>query len=207
MSEEWVEVRDEPRHRRRFENPYVRVYDVLVTPGDTTLYHRHTEDTLYVAVADARIADQQLGRDEPRPGAVSVGLSLCRPHRTKPLTHQVSNVGDTDMRMIGAEVKASPFASPDTPLDAPGHSLVWETDRLRAYELVLGPGEGTGSVRYQFAGLTIALTVGCLSIDGSGGPVTGSWAPGDAVWHGEAREVEITNVGEHDYRAVVTEWR
>ena len=48
MDEGYVAVRDEPRHRRRFEDDHVRVYDVLIPPGDTTLYHHHTEDTFYV---------------------------------------------------------------------------------------------------------------------------------------------------------------
>ena len=49
MAESYVAVRDEPRHRRRFENEFVRVYDVLVPPGDTTLYHHHSEDTFSVS--------------------------------------------------------------------------------------------------------------------------------------------------------------
>ena len=41
MDEGYVAVRDEPRHRRRFEDDHVRVYDVLIPPGDTTLSFAH----------------------------------------------------------------------------------------------------------------------------------------------------------------------
>ncbi len=101
----YVEVRDEPRHRRRFENAFVRVYDVLVPPGELTLYHRHVEDTLYVSILEATVRDQTFGAAERRTGSVPAGISVCRPHRSEPLIHQVENVGEGDMRMIGAEVK------------------------------------------------------------------------------------------------------
>ena len=64
----WVEVRDEPRHRRRFETDLVRVYDVEIPPGDTTLYHRHTEDTFYVAVNEATVRDRTWGEEGERTG-------------------------------------------------------------------------------------------------------------------------------------------
>ena len=52
------------------------------------------------------------------------------------------------MRLIGAEIKASPPVTSPGPLDAPGHELVLERDRLRVYELALDPGESTGEIEY-----------------------------------------------------------
>ena len=43
-------------------------YDVLVAPGDTTLFHRHTEDTLYISINDARVQDRTWGSEEARTG-------------------------------------------------------------------------------------------------------------------------------------------
>ena len=60
MTGTYVEVHDEPRHRHRFEDALVRVYDVLIPPTDTTLYHRHTEDTFYVAVNEATVFSPRL---------------------------------------------------------------------------------------------------------------------------------------------------
>ena len=122
--EGWVEVRDEPRHRRRFEDEHIRMYDVLVAPGDTTLFHRHTEDTLYISINDARVQDRTWGSEEARTGDAPAGLCLCRPHRARPLIHQVTNVGDGPMRMIGAEIKASPPLRRGSPLDERDAQLV-----------------------------------------------------------------------------------
>jgi hypothetical protein len=211
--ESYVEVRDEPRHRRRFENEFVRVYDVLIPPGDTPLYHRHTEDTFYVAVNDANVRDRTWGEEEARTGTARAGTAMCRPHRSRPLIHQVHNLGPDEMRLIGAEIKASPPATSDAPqspppLQAPGHVMTLERDRLRVYELSLEPGQSTGKIRYGFAGLTVLLTVATLHIDeGEGTGRTVIQAPGDVVWRPAPTSLSITNVGEEPCRAALGEWR
>lgn len=214
-AEGWVEVRDEPRHRRRFEDGVIRMYDVLVAPGDTTLYHRHTEDTLYVSINDATVRDQQWGRDETRTGEAPAGLCLCRPHRTKPLIHQVTNVGVEPMRMIGAEIKAAPalrgvapVSRSDAPLDAPHHALTLERDRVRVYELALEPGASTGAIEYGFAAYTVVLSVATVAVAQTGcGARSAVHAPGDVWWQPEGFRGSITNIGEEPLRALVAEWR
>ncbi|MGA2448310.1 MAG: hypothetical protein ABTD50_06535 [Polyangiaceae bacterium] len=47
---EYVEVNDEPNHVERFKNDWVRVYMATIAPGAKTLYHRHCQNTLYVAI-------------------------------------------------------------------------------------------------------------------------------------------------------------
>ena len=208
--ETWVEVRDEPRHRRRFETDLIRVYDVEIPPGDTTLYHRHTEDTFYVAVNEATVRDRTWGEDGERTGTAPAGSLLCRPHRSRPLIHQVHNLGPGSMRLIGAEIRAVgvPAAgAPAGPLEAPGHSLSLERDRLRAYEVALEPGESTGEIHYGFAGLTVFLTIATVSVRTAEGTVTTIHAPGDVLWRPEPTRLTITNVGEEPFRAALGEWR
>ena len=206
--EQWVEVRDEPRHRRRFETDLVRVYDVLIPPGDTTLYHRHTEDTFYVAVNEATVRDRTWGEEGERTGTAPAGSLLCRPHRSRPLTHQVHNLGATEMRLIGAEVKASPAVTSPDPVEAPGFTLQLERDPLRAYELALDPGQSTGEVDLGFAGLTVFLTIATVAVrSADGSEQTTVYAPGDALWRPTPTRLTITNVGEHPFRAALGEWR
>ena len=51
-----VPVSSEPRHHLKFENAYVRVFDVMVPPGDQTLFHTHANDYLFVSIGDANRA-------------------------------------------------------------------------------------------------------------------------------------------------------
>ena len=209
MSDEtWVEVFDEPRHHRRFENDCARVYDVRVPPGERTLYHRHTEDTFYISILSAKIEDQTFGASETNTAQVPVGIAICRPHREEPLIHRVRNLGATPMRMIGAEVKRSPEVVAEQPLEAFGHTLQWETPRMRAYLLELAPGESTGEIRYDFGGLSVCLSEGNLAVHDAGGATrTGASAEGHATWHDGPLRFELTNRGEAPFRAYVGEWR
>jgi hypothetical protein len=49
----FVEVNDEPYHIQSFQNDHVRVFRARIPPGCTTLYHRHSINTCYVALESA----------------------------------------------------------------------------------------------------------------------------------------------------------
>ncbi len=120
----FVDVRDEPQHHHRFENEFVRVYDVRFAPGESSLYHRHSKDTMYVTVFDTKVYDHtfQTEEDQAQTHELPLGLSLCRPHASEPLTHKVRNVGEGLMHMIGAEVKKLPEVVASAPLSALHHA-------------------------------------------------------------------------------------
>jgi hypothetical protein len=205
----WVHVRDEPNHFHRYENEYVRVYDVRFPGGHRCLYHRHDEDTLYVAVYDTRWREQRWGEDEQSESERPAGSILCRLHRAEPLTHAVQNLGNGLMRMIGAEVKNTPPVVSDVPLEAAGHTLLEEqpTPRLRLYRITLQPDESTGDVRYGFSGLTIFLSDANLEIvDAQGARRIVAGAPGDNLWHDGPQELRLTNLGPQTVRALLGEW-
>ncbi len=56
-----VPIEKEPRHPLIFENQYVRVFDVLIPAGKTTLFHIHKNDSIGVRLTDARIKDKTQG--------------------------------------------------------------------------------------------------------------------------------------------------
>lgn len=51
LSSDVVPVGEEPRHHLSLENQHVRVFDVRISAGDTTLYHRHGRDSIYVVIS------------------------------------------------------------------------------------------------------------------------------------------------------------
>jgi hypothetical protein len=46
-------VEQEPHHRWEFQNQYVRVLDVLLAPGESTLFHTHSHDSIAVRLSEA----------------------------------------------------------------------------------------------------------------------------------------------------------
>ena len=53
---------DEPHLHWRFENQYVRVYDLRIPTGETTGYFKYSPETVIVAVTQGTIAAQEQGK-------------------------------------------------------------------------------------------------------------------------------------------------
>ncbi len=203
----FVETYDEPYHRRRFENDFARVYDVLIPAGATTLYHRHTLDTLYVSIAAAKPQEQVLGQAPQAVAQLPAGVAMCRNHYSEPLIHQVTNHGGEAMRLIGVEMKATPATVAAEPLSAAMHEFKWHRGRLRVYKLEVPPGSSTGKVCYSFASVTIALCQASLEVqDANASPRSYTCEAGDVVWQEGPHEFSLTNIGENPYVAYLGEW-
>jgi quercetin dioxygenase-like cupin family protein len=101
-----VPVHREPRHRPVWEDGPVRVLDVRIPPGDTSLYHIHDAAILYVPIAIAPTDAQPLGgswtgigpQDTSRFGTGRVASDTH--YAARPLTHRVTNVGAGLFRLI-----------------------------------------------------------------------------------------------------------
>lgn len=116
-----VPVHREPRHRLVWEEGPVRVLDVRIAPGDTTLFHIHDMPMLYVRVADTSYA-------------------------LRPVTHRVTNVGTTPFRLIGI-MNAGPGTAREARApssDLPG-ALEQASSWFQASRLVLQPAVGIPS--------------------------------------------------------------
>ena len=102
-AEDPVPVEQEPHHRVIFENQYVCVLDVVVKPGETTLFHKHSLDNVPVILTNADNRTQFAGKDwGPTPAkAESVGFI---PGAAKPYVHRINNQGSTVFHVIDIEV-------------------------------------------------------------------------------------------------------
>lgn len=206
----YVEVADEPRHYHRFINDYARVYDVRFAPGERSLYHRHSVNTLYVTVYDTRVFDQTYGETDGVTHELPSGLCGCRPHGRETLIHRVRNDGHGLMQMIGAEYLGAPEVVSEQPLTAPYHTLIddpFKGESIRCYAIDLPPGQSTGLLNYRFSGLLVALGDATLEIKDDGVSRTIGLSPGAFIWHDGPIRRELRNVGKTPFRAVLGEWR
>ena len=152
-----VPVHQEPRHRMVFESHGVRILDVQIPPGDTTLFHTHSDPILYVTMSGATTRAQTLGGEwngAPAPGPAASGPFTLAPssppgrmmsvtiYAERPLTHRVSNVGDTLFRLI-ATTNASP--GDDSTGPSPGFTGTPEiTNRwFRGYRVIANGDAGS----------------------------------------------------------------
>jgi quercetin dioxygenase-like cupin family protein len=135
-----------------FESPGIRILDVQIPPGDTTLFHTHSDPILYVTMSTSTTRAQTLGGEWN--GAPALGPPAASPFKLspssppgrmtsvttyadRPLTHRVSNVGETLFRLI-ATTNASPGDESTGP--SPGFTGSPEiTNRwFRGYRVIAG---------------------------------------------------------------------
>jgi quercetin dioxygenase-like cupin family protein len=198
-----VPIEKEPRHRLKFENKFVRVFDVLIPPGDTTLFHTHVHDGLSVRITDAQIRDEALeGASEDstvKRGAVTFS------YRPKPMTHRVSNIGKTPFRNVFIEILQSTGVSIGAPSPAagPGYTMVLENERVRVCRLVLAPGQSTDARPPALRGVRVAVSEGKILIKAKGEEdKTVKLQQGDSQWHEEGMRYFLKNVGSMAFEAV-----
>jgi hypothetical protein len=162
----------------RFENEYVLIYTVHIPRGVTTLWHRHSEDTIYCALRDVTVAET-LPDAPARVRTTPCGTAMSRAHREQPLIHQVANAGTEPVEFIAAEARARPARVVGTPFIAAGHHLAWESTRFRAYTLEL---EAKLDVVYGFYALLVMLTPGVVELRGGQGTQRHELAHGAWLW-------------------------
>ncbi|MGI8951094.1 MAG: hypothetical protein ACR2FN_05875 [Chitinophagaceae bacterium] len=108
-----VPVREEPHHKMVLENDYVRLLDVHIKPGDTTLYHVHAAPSVMVHITKSTIGSQIMGEAVIPPAEVLAGQTRFAAYDEKPITHRVFNDGTNVFHVMDIElVKKNP--SPDS---------------------------------------------------------------------------------------------
>ncbi len=150
-----VPIDEEPMHHRKFENEYVRVFDVVVPTAGQTLFHVHSHDYIFVALGDAHVRSEPL---DGKPIELTFKNGEAR-FTAGPVTHRAVNLDATPFHNLTVEILKPAGSPPEAPLPAmPGHSLVFENDRVRIDRQILEPGESTGLHTHTLSSLGICVS-------------------------------------------------
>jgi quercetin dioxygenase-like cupin family protein len=158
-----VPIEQEPAHRLVLQNENVRVFEVWLPPGDTTLWHVHLHDGISVRLSDATIEDLpkdgQAKTFRLRRGEVAYGATPTA------LTHQVRTAGDTAFHNAYIELLTPHDVSTERSVAIGSDPrVVLENDRVRALRRVLAPGESTDMHTHASEGVAVSVTAGRLEI-------------------------------------------
>jgi quercetin dioxygenase-like cupin family protein len=93
----------EPHHRVRYENQYVRVLEVRLKPGESSLFHTHSHDDVYLTLADAVARAQIEGGKWGPQTAFRSGEASSDDASKYPFTHRLENVGTTEFHTLNIE--------------------------------------------------------------------------------------------------------
>ncbi len=201
-----VPVLKEPRHLVKFENKYVRVIDASVPVGDATLFHTHGIDNVPVAISGGKLKTELAGQ----PGTFSTVETGAVSYAKASYTHRITNVGDTHVRFIDAEILASPGGSSNVaPFEnVAGKTLVLDNEHVRIYRLILEPGQATGLHTHKLSALSVTVSKGKVAIESARGDSRiEQFKAGDFRWQGGERTHSIKNIGTSRFEMIDIEWK
>lgn len=201
-----VPVHEEPRHRLVHDAPDLRILDILIQPGDTTLFHRHDAPIAYVQIAASVVNQQTLGgdwgavrRDAPTPGVVPGRVTWNERYRDEPVSHRVTALGPGHFRLIGVINRGvgggpewahtfGPFAEPE------GGSRFFRRSRheLPAGESLTWVANARPVVVVLTSGQRVVVAEGGEDPDGT--PISLS-GPGDVAVMAAGRSYTLLNRG------------
>lgn len=224
VEEEIVEVGDEPSHLLEFQNDYTRVLKVKFPNGQTTLAHKHTEDSIYFFLVEGglsvinHVQGSNSSEDSCCGDCMEFGEVRFGSHKTdnKPLVHKITNVtpDGKDMFCIDAEILKPPPISLRNPLPFvhPNHTLIKTRDKFRVYSFQLKAGERSADIFYPFYYLNVCLRGSKIEKEMSvSSTKTLKWEEtmtlGDISWNDPCSNLKIKNIGDAAYEAYIVEWR
>ena len=203
IAQDAVPIEKEPMHRLKFENEFVRLFDVLVPVGKTTQFHIHSYDGLSIPVSEPHLVDVSLS-GEKKTLDLKYGVPSFTP-RPVPQTHQVINRAASDFHNIFIELladKKAPTAGP-FPILSDGHTILIDNDRVRVHRLVLKPGESSKLHRHNMHGLGIILYDSKIEMTFADGTKRAlEPKAGDYAWQNAGTTHIIKNMGTTVFEAI-----
>lgn len=195
-----VAAHEEPRHVPKLTNDWVRVIDVNIPEGERTLFHTHSLDYPFLMVSSVTLRNQIYGQ-EAKDMPITRGLVGYYNASTQgAYTHRFINLGPGNFRAIGIELLKPPGEGQGLAIApiAPqaGLATVVDNERVRAYRIVLQPGQSLGPVTLQGPSLRVALTDGVITDQRDGeAPVDVVMTPAQFSFSESARTLTMSNHG------------
>ncbi len=204
QGQQFVPVKNEPHHHLKLQNEYVQVFDVVVLAGESTLYHRHAEDYVYVVLGNASLKAQVLGKEAQDLPAKDGDVHFA----AGPLIHRVQNIGSTPFHNVTVQLLHKPAPNSKSLPDIGGEHQVVVVDnpRVRVIRTTLEPGQSTGEHTHPYPALTIPLTEGNVEFRGAENRLQQRHEmPGVFFWSPSATTHTSKNVGKTTLDVIVIE--
>jgi quercetin dioxygenase-like cupin family protein len=197
-----VEISGERHHHAKFENEFVRVWDVTVPAGEATLWHIHRQDNVAISLGDVNLRIETLGRD-PVESPWKFGEARFS---KATYVHRAMNIGTTDFHNFTIELlkPTGVLSDASKPPVEPGREPLLENERVRIYRLSLGPGQSSGMHTHLLPGLSVMITVGAIVVttEGKATPESIEVLKPDVLWRAGAVRHSVRNIGTSRFEAV-----
>ena len=164
-----ISINDEPHHKRLLYSNDLRLWDVMLAPGQSTPPFVHEYDVATVVIGDGTLNIQRSGEALTPPAPNARGSVIVADHTGAAATYRIENSGTTDYRAFEIEnMHDAGKWSAANPITAPGSSVLKESRAFTIYDLAIKAGDQPAM--HQHTGATIiVLIAGTLEQGGIGG--------------------------------------
>lgn len=127
-----VQVSKEPKHKKVIENKYIRLLDVWMQPGDTSMFHIHSTPSVFLHFTTTVVCSQIKGKEWVT-AKNTQGNAWYRSFVNDTLVHRVSNCDTVPFHVTDVEL-LSPY-NPSKKLQPLPFTILFENERVVAYKL------------------------------------------------------------------------
>jgi len=162
---EIVPTANDPLHHVIYEDADLRLYRVLIRPGQSTKWHEQHLDYVNTAIQGTPIHKESLD-ESPKDAVMSPDAVRFLPYRAKADVDIVRNTGDRVNHQVTFEIKRATSKTPGSPVRPDGGTfrLVLDKPSVRGWRVHLEPGESTGRYRMGAPVVRIVLGTGRLLV-------------------------------------------
>lgn len=189
-----VHILDEPRHRTVYQQQDIRLLDIQINPGDTTLPHTHDNAILYTFISNGE-------------GPLGGRLASTTRYVEEPYTHRVTNEGPGLFRIVALASFAEPAVdgANDWPSGLPSETDL-ENGWFRAWRMILQPGERSGEINHVNPAFVVQVSEeGAVHVERNDGVMAELLSAGD--WSAPRQGYVLHNPTSEPVRLVVKEAR
>jgi hypothetical protein len=135
-----IPVSQEPRHHKVLENNHVRLLDVHIPPGDTSLFHIHATPSLFVILNNVKTGSQVISEEDHSNSPIPhFGNIWFEGFYEKPRIHRVWNSDQSEFHVMDIELVNKHYVTPDPPIQQAYFTFLFEEKPVRAYRVDLKP--------------------------------------------------------------------
>lgn len=187
-----VNILQEPRHRSVYTDGQLRLIDVQINPGDTTLPHTHDSAILYTFISNGQ-------------GPLNGRVSSTTSYVDEQFTHRVTNEGPALFRIIALANYGTPVS-----VEAPAVAGLTEQAQLenawfRSFRLELAAGESSSGFTHGYPVAIVQVSDGLLHITRADGITSELRAAGDWAWRDAGQAYQIHNKSDQPVSVVINE--
>ncbi len=199
-----VAVKDEPRHHNVFENSFVRVLDVRIEPGDTSLFHKHATPSVFIVLHPVKTGSEVKIEEQKATALASPDPSITFEGFYKsPRIHRVWNEDTARFHVMDIEILNKGGHSVSVPIQQDGFKLLFDEQPVRAYRLTMQDGSNI-EVQRQTPLLIVGLTNAAQPLTVNAKPFS---KEGDFLFIPAGQAVQISNKGAQPYAFGVLEMK